>query len=739
MRTLASEQLDAIAGAVHATPFDVLGPHPVGDTDEAGVIVRAFLPEAQEATVVEIGGKEARYPMSRAHPAGVFEVVCRGRTVFPYEFAVVTHAGQEITERDPYAFPFLLTDFDLHLLGEGQHYQSYTRLGARPCALQGVAGVHFAVWAPNAQRVSVVGDFNGWDERRHPMQVRGGMGIWELFIPDLAPGAIYKYAILSRNGHYRVQKADPYAFASEVRPRTASVVYDLSRYQWQDEAWIGGRVQRNALDAPIAIYEVHLGSWRRVPEEGNRPLTYREAAPQLADYLHEMGYTHVEFLPLAEHPFDGSWGYQVTGYYAPTSRFGTPDDFRYLVDYLHQRGIGVILDWVPAHFPSDEHGLVYFDGTHLYEHADPRRGVYSEWGTLAFNFGRNEVRNFLLSNALFWLNEYHIDGLRVDAVAAMLYLDYSRKPGEWVPNRYGGRENLEAIDFIRRFNELAHGQHPGILTIAEESTSWPMVARPTYVGGLGFSLKWNMGWMHDMLHYMSSDPIYRRWHHNDITFSLLYAFSENFILPFSHDEVVYGKRSMLSKMPGDSWQQFANLRALYGYMYGHPGKKLLFMGSEFGQRSEWNHDTSLDWNLLDADWHNRLRFYVRDLNRLYRTEPALYEVDFNPAGFEWIDCNDNANSVISFIRRAHDPEDALVFVVNFTPVPRYGYRVGMPAPGVYHEVLNSDHPTYAGSGVSNGGDLETEAIPWQGRSSSIVLTLPPLATIILKRDSYANS
>jgi 1,4-alpha-glucan branching enzyme len=733
MLTLAREQLDAIASAIYATPFEVLGPHPMAESDEPGIIIRAFLPEAHEAAVVEIGGLAARYPMSRIHPAGIFEAVCQGRALFPYKLAIVTHDGRTITERDPYAFPFLLTDFDLHLLGEGQHFQSYKKLGAHPCQLQGVAGVHFAVWAPNAQRVSVIGDFNGWDERRHPMQVRGNSGIWELFIPDLAPGCIYKYAILSRYNHYRVQKADPYAFAAEVRPRTASIVYDLARYQWHDEEWMATRARRNALDAPIAIYEVHFGSWRRVPEEGNRPLTYREAAPLLADYVREMGYTHIEFLPLAEHPFDGSWGYQVTGYYAPTSRFGTPDDFRYLVDYLHQQGIGVIMDWVPAHFPRDEHGLVFFDGTHLYEHADPRKGMYGDWGTMAFNYGRNEVRNFLLSNALFWLGEYHIDGLRVDAVAAMLYLDYSRKEGEWLPNRYGGRENLEAIDFIRRFNELTHQQYPGILTIAEESTAWPMVSRPTYVGGLGFSLKWNMGWMHDILHYMSADPVYRRWHHNDITFSLLYAFSENFVLPFSHDEVVYGKRSLLSKMPGDSWQQFANLRALYGYMYGHPGKKLLFMGSEFGQRNEWNHETSLDWHLLHADWHNRLRLFVRDLNSLYRSEPALHEVDFSPEGFEWIDCNDNENSVISFIRRAHNPRDTLVFVVNFTPVPRYHYRIGLPAPGIYRELLNSDHPDYAGSGVGNPGDLPSEDIPWQGRSSSIVLTLPPLATIILKQ------
>jgi len=733
MHVLARDKLDALASATYATPFDLLGPHLVEDTKSPVVQIRGFLPEAREVTVVEIGGEERRYPMRQIHPAGIFEVTCQERALFPYAFAVVTHDGRTITERDPYAFPLLLTDFDLHLLSEGQHYQSYTKLGAHPVELQGVAGVHFAVWAPNARRVSVVGDFNGWDERRHPMQVRGGQGIWELFIPDLTPGCIYKYAILSHHQDYRVLKADPYGFASEVRPRTASVVYDLSRYVWGDEAWMSTRARHNALDAPVAMYEVHLGSWRRVPEEGNRPLTYRELAPQLADYVREMGYTHIELLPVAEHPFDGSWGYQVTGYYAPTSRFGTPDDFRYLVDYCHQQGIGVILDWVPAHFPRDEHGLAYFDGTHLYEHADPRKGAYGEWGTLAFNFGRNEVRNFLLSNALFWLSQYHIDGLRVDAVAAMLYLDYSRKEGEWVPNRYGGRENLEAIDFIKRFNELAHQQHPGILTIAEESTAWPMVSRPTYVGGLGFSLKWNMGWMHDILHYMSSDPIYRRWHHNDITFSLLYAFSENFVLPFSHDEVVYGKRSMLNKMPGDSWQQFANLRALYGYMYGHPGKKLLFMGSEFGQRNEWNYHTSLDWHLLNADWHNRLRLYVRDLNRLYRTEPALYQVDFQPEGFQWIDCNDNENSVISFVRRGREAGAELVFVVNFTPVPRYGYRIGLPAPGVYREVLNSDSPAYAGSGVSNGGDLVSEDLFWQGRPWSLALTLPPLATIVLKK------
>lgn len=563
------------------------------------------------------------------------------------------------------------------------------------------------------------------------MQNRGGSGIWEIFIPGLKPGDLYKFEILGAHGHILL-KADPYAFASELRPKTASVIWPLDGYQWHDEEWMQKRRTTDWLKQPVAIYEVHLGSWRRVPEEGGRWLTYRELAETLIPYVEEMGYTHIELLPISEHPYDGSWGYQTIGYYAPTSRFGTPDDFKYFIDRCHQAGLGVILDWVPAHFPKDGHGLGFFDGTHLYEHADPRRGEHLDWGTLIFNYGRNEVRAFLLSNALFWADVYHIDGLRVDAVASMLYLDYSRPEGQWIPNQYGGRENLEAIDFIKRFNELMHGEYPGLTTHAEESTAWPMVSRPTYLGGLGFTFKWNMGWMHDMLQYMSKDPIYRKYHHNHLTFSLLYAFHENFILPFSHDEVVHGKRAMLDKMPGDLWQKFANLRLLYAYMYAHPGKKLLFMGGEFGQWREWNCHESLDWHLLAYDSHRQLQRLVQDLNRVYRSEPALYEVDFSWEGFEWIDFHDSEQSIVSFIRKAQDPDDFIVAAFNFTPVPREGYRIGVPRPGYYREIFNSDAAIYGGANVGNAGGVPAEELPWQGRPCSVLLTLPPLGAVYLK-------
>ena len=545
----------------------------------------------------------------------------------------------------------LLTDFDLHLLAEGNHYRSYEKLGAHLREVDGVRGVQFAVWAPNAIEVSVMGDFNGWHPGANRLSVHPQVGIWEGFVPGIGPGALYKYHIVSRYSEYTADKADPYGFAAEIRPNTASKVWDLGGYDWGDDAWMETRGRKQALDAPISVYEVHLGSWARVPEEGNRWLTYREMASKLADYTHHMGFTHVELLPVTEHPFDGSWGYQTVGYFAPTSRFGSPQDFMYLVDMLHQRGIGVILDWVPAHFPTDAHGLGYFDGTHLYEHADPRQGQHPDWGTFVFNFGRNEVRNFLISNALFWFDRYHVDGLRVDAVASLLYLDYGRREGGWIPNQYGGRENLEAVDFLRTLNAAAYGAYPGVMMMAEESTAWPMVSRPTYLGGLGFGYKWNMGWMHDMLDYMSKDPVYRAYHHNRLTFSLMYAFSENFVLPFSHDEVVHGKGSMIGKMPGDDWRRFANLRLLYGYMTGHPGKKLLFMGDEFGQWKEWNHDESLDWALLEYPLHSGLQRWVRDLNTFYRGHPALYQRDTEAGGFEWIDCNDSQRSIVSFRRR----------------------------------------------------------------------------------------
>jgi 1,4-alpha-glucan branching enzyme len=629
----------------------------------------------------------------------------------------------------------LLSEFDLHLLMEGRHYRTYEKLGAHVVDADGKRGVHFAVWAPNARGVAVMGDFNGWNPEGHGMEMRGDSGIWELFAEGLGAGALYKYRVYSRYANYIADKADPYGFAAEVRPQTASRVCDLAGYSWGDQDWMEGRRYKNAPDAPISIYEMHLGSWRRVPEEGNRWSTYRELAHQLAEYVHEMGYTHVEFLPVTEHPFDGSWGYQTVGYFAPTSRFGTPHDFMYLVDHLHQAGIGVILDWVPAHFPRDAHGLGYFDGTHLYEHADPRQGEHPDWNTFVFNYGRNEVRNFLISNALFWFEKYHVDGLRVDAVASMLYLDYGRREGQWIPNRYGGRENLEAVEFLRLLNEQVYGEFPDVMMIAEESTAWPMVSRPVYLGGLGFGFKWNMGWMHDMLDYMSQDAVFRSYHHNRITFSLVYAFSENFILPFSHDEVVHGKGSMIAKMPGDEWQKFASLRLLYGYLLGHPGKKLLFMGGEFGQWAEWNHDQSLDWHLLDQPVHAGLQRWVRDANTFLRGAKPLYERDAEPSGFEWIDCNDAQRSVVSFLRRGRDPKDLVLFVCNFTPVPRHNYRVGAPWGGYWKEALNSDAPLYGGSGQGNIGGVEAAPLPNHGRPYSLNLTLPPLGMVVFQPEA----
>jgi 1,4-alpha-glucan branching enzyme len=627
-----------------------------------------------------------------------------------------------------------LSDFDLYLIAEGTHNRAYERMGAHIVERGGRTGVEFAVWAPNAELVSVTGDFNGWNPDTNPMRVRQEAGVWETFVPDIGQGARYKYRVQSRYGRFVADKADPYGFSAEVRPQTASRVWNLEDYTWNDRAWMTERVRHNALDSPQSVYEVHLGSWRRVPEEGNRWLTYREVAPLLADYVHDAGFTHVEFLPVSEHPFDGSWGYETTGYFAPTSRFGNPTDFMYLVDHLHQRGIGVILDWVPAHFPKDEAGLAYFDGTHLYEHADPRQGEYPDWNTFAFNYGRHEVQTFLVSNALFWLDKYHVDGLRVDAVASMLYLDYGRKQGEWIPNRYGGRENVEAVEFLRYLNQHVYSDFPDVMIIAEESTAWPQVSRPTYLGGLGFGLKWNMGWMHDILEYASTDPVYRSYHHNCITFSLMYAFTENFVLPFSHDEVVYGKGSMIRKMPGDEWQKFANLRCLYGYMFGHPGKKLLFMSDEFGQWSEWNHDRSLDWHLLQNPFHSSLQRWVRDLNTLYRGEPALYELDYEPSGFEWVDCTDSQRSIVSFLRRGRQPADTLLFVCNWTPVPRHNYRVGAPEGGYWRETMNSDAPLYGGSGQGNMGGLSAAPLPVHGRPFSLNMTLPPLGVVIFKRE-----
>jgi 1,4-alpha-glucan branching enzyme len=621
-----------------------------------------------------------------------------------------------------------LTEDDIYLFNEGSHFQLYDKLGAH---IEPQGGTYFAVWAPNAVRVSVMGDFNGWSRDSHPLQPHGQSGIWEGLIAQVTKGTKYKYYVVSQQRDYRVEKADPFATHYETPPKTGSVVWDLD-YTWQDQDWMAQREAHNGPSAPMAIYEVHLGSWMHVPEE-NRPLSYRELAPKLAEYVVRMGFTHVEFLPVMEHPFYGSWGYQTIGYFAPTSRYGTPQDFMALVDHLHQQGVGVILDWVPSHFPSDEHGLAYFDGTHLFEHEDPRQGFHPDWKSFIFNYGRNEVRSFLISSALFWLDKYHIDGLRVDAVASMLYLDYSRQPGEWVPNVHGGRENLEAIYFLRRFNEAVKENYPEVQTIAEESTAWPMVSRPTYVGGLGFSMKWDMGWMHDTLEYMTKDPVYRSYHHNKLNFRLLYAFSENFVLPLSHDEVVHGKGSLIGKMPGDDWRKFANLRLLFGYMYSQSGKKLLFMGGEIGQWREWNHDSSLDWHLLEYPFHAGLQRWVEDLNRLYRQEPALHELDFDPNGFRWIDCNDHLQSTLSLIRRGRSAEDDIIAVFNFTPVPRHNYRVGAPLPGFWKELLNSDARDYGGSGQGSLGGLEATPIPFHGMPYSLNLILPPLATVFFKR------
>jgi 1,4-alpha-glucan branching enzyme len=626
----------------------------------------------------------------------------------------------------------LLTDDDLFLFNEGSHFQLYEKMGSHPLRHDEMNGTSFAVWAPDAERVAVMGEFNGWDKSSHFLGSRGQSGIWEGFIPGVGKGMKYKYHIYSRFGGYRVDKADPYALYSEVSPLTGSVVWNLD-YTWGDREWMARRGEHNGTGAPISIYEVHPGSWRRVPEEDNRPLSYRELGPVLAEYVKSMGFTHVEFLPVMEHPFYGSWGYLSLGYFAPTSRYGTPQDFMFLVDCLHQQGIGVILDWVPSHFPRDEFGLGFFDGTHLYEHSDPRQGIHPDWDSFIFNYGRNEIRSFLLSSALFWLEKYHADGLRVDAVASMLYLDYGRKEGEWIPNQYGGNENLEAINFLRRFNQEVYKRFPDVQTFAEESTAWPMVSRPTYVGGLGFGMKWDMGWMHDTLEYMSRDPVHRKYHHEKLTFRMLYAYHENFVLPLSHDEVVYGKGSLIRKMPGDEWQKFANLRVLLGYMYAQSGKKLLFMGGEFGQWDEWYHEVSLDWSLLDRPFHMGLQRWVEDLNRTYGREKALYERDFESGGFQWIDCNDSQQSTISLMRKGSHEDDTILVACNFTPVPRSNYKVGAPNGGFWAEILNSDSTGYGGSGQGNMGGLEATPLPFHGQPFSLNLTLPPLGAVYFKR------
>lgn len=726
------EEIERIVHSAWPDPFEILGIHVIKWGGKEYVAVRAFLPDAADAAVVEVGsGRE--YPMKRLHKDGFFEAVIRGRTdVFQYRLKKTDQGNKTSLIIDPYSFLPVLSDYDLYLIAEGTHYNQYDKLGAHEMTVDGVEGVFFAVWAPNAIRVSVTGDFNEWDGRRHMMRVRGSTGVWELFIPGLRQGVIYKYEVKSRYKGFLAEKADPYAFYSELRPKSASVVWNLDRYLWSDNRWMEARKETNWFESPMSIYEVHLGSWRRVPEEGGRWLTYRELADSLVPYVKDMGYTHVELMPVSEHPLDESWGYQTVGYFSCTSRYGTPDDFMYFVDSMHQAGVGVIIDWVPAHFPKDAHGLAYFDGTALYEYGDPLKGEQKDWGTLVFNYGRTEVANFLISNALFWLDKYHIDGLRVDAVASMLYLDYSRKPGQWTPNKFGGNENLEAVALIKRFNEIVHGRHPGVLTVAEESTAWPAVSRPTHLGGLGFSMKWNMGWMNDILRYFSDDPIFRKYHQNNLTFALLYAFTENFILVLSHDEVVYGKRSLLDKMPGDFWQKFANLRLLFSYMFAQPGKKLHFMGAEIGQWWEWNANSSLDWHLLQYEPHKKLQAFVKDLNDLYRSEPSMHEVDFTYEGFEWIDFSDYGRSIVSFIRKAKNPADFLVFVFNFTPVRRYNYRIGVPKGGFYREVLNSDSGLYWGSNTGNQGGRNADAIPWHRRPCSLNLDLPPLGALVFK-------
>nr|VFK39835.1 MAG: 1,4-alpha-glucan branching enzyme [Candidatus Kentron sp. TC]VFK54195.1 MAG: 1,4-alpha-glucan branching enzyme [Candidatus Kentron sp. TC] len=712
--------LQKIVETQHHDPFSVLGRHPDGN---GGVVVRANIPNCIEVSIAE-----GPFTMERIPDTDIFEYHGAADSI-PERYRLIWRDSghHEHITHDPYCFPAQIPDFDLHIFNEGKHWHAYKLLGANARVVDNVGGILFAVWAPNAERVSVVGDFNHWDGRAHLMRVRGGSGVWELFIPDIEPGALYKFEIRHRGTGNTMLKTDPYGQSFELRPGTSSIVVNESAYVWRDEAWMKNRAERDWLHTPMSVYEVHLGSWQKGP--AGEFLNYRELAERLVSYVVEMGFSHIELLPITEHPLDASWGYQTTGYFAPTSRFGSPDDFRYFVDYCHQHGIGVFLDWVPAHFPKDAHGLAWFDGEPLYEHADPRKGEHLDWSTLIYNYDRHEVKGFLLSSAVFWLQEYHLDGLRVDAVASMLYLDYSRE--EWIPNKYGGNENLEAMEFLRELNTVVHAEYPGALVMAEESTSWPQVTRPIYVGGLGFSMKWNMGWMNDTLRYVSQDPIYRQYHQDLLTFSMLYAFTENFMLPFSHDEVVHGKGSMLTKMPGDEWQKFANLRVLYTYMFTHPGKKLLFMGTEFGQGYEWDSAGVVDWDVLQYQYHEGLRRLVKDLNRLYHDSSALYLYEFEWQGFDWIDCHDSQQSTLSYLRKSD--EETLLVIVNFTPVPRHEYRIGVPFPGKYHEILNSDSEFYGGSNVGNGMlPLESVEEPWMERPHSLVVTVPPLGAIVLK-------
>ena len=717
MFIVTSPDLQKVLNACHHDPFSILGKH----QDENGIVIRTHMPHAVEVMIAE-----GEHVMQRVPDTAVFE--WRGEAdALPQHYRILWRDDQhrEHIAHDTYSFLPQIPDFDLELFSSGKHLHAYRYLGANVHEIDGVAGILFAVWAPNAERVSVVGDFNRWDGRCHPMRARGGSGVWELFIPDLAPGMFYKFEIRNRASGEIYVKSDPYGKQFELRPNTASIVPDNTHYEWQDSVWMERRQEHDWLHEPMSVFEVHIGSWQRGPE--GELLNYREIAHRLVEHVKQMGFSHIELLPITEHPYDPSWGYQTTGYFAPTSRFGTPEDFYYLVNYCHQHNIGVFVDWVPAHFPKDAHGLARFDGTALYEHEDPRKGEHLDWSTLIYNYGRNEVRNLLLASANFWLEEFHIDGLRVDAVASMLYLDYSRD--EWIPNQYGGRENLEAIDFLRELNTVVHQYHPGVLMMAEESTSWPQVSRPVHVGGLGFDLKWNMGWMNDTLSYIEQDPVHRKYHHNMLTFSMLYAFTENFLLPFSHDEVVHGKQSMLNKMPGDEWQKFANLRALYGYMFTHPGKKLMFMGCEFAQGVEWNSENTLDWYVLDYPLHQGIKNLVKDLNKLYHSTPALYRYEFDWQGFQWIDCHDSDQSVLSFLRK--DGDNFVLVVINFTPVTRQQYRLGVPQLGHYQELLNTDSMYYGGSNTGNGGGVHAESIAWMNQPYSISITLPPLATIVL--------
>jgi 1,4-alpha-glucan branching enzyme len=750
--SITSDQVQRIVANQHQDPFDILGPHPIDQAGKPAWVIRAYLPSAESATVI-CPGLRSEYPMESCHHPHFFECILDAEEPPTYQLRI-SEAGHERVMYDPYAFKSpLLTEYDQYLFAEGTHHRIYEKLGAHLATVEGVSGVYFAVWAPNARNVSVIGDFNFWDGRKHQMR-KGSTGIWDLFIPELGAGTSYKYEIKNPEGHI-YEKSDPYGFYQEVRPKTASIVTDLDAHTWNDADWLENRRNSDPLVKPISVYEMHLGSWMHaatdnpptlesgetgisVPVSELKPfarfLTYRELADRLIPYVKDLGFTHIEMLPVAEHPFDGSWGYQVTGYYACTSRYGTPQDFMYFVDQCHQNGIGIIVDWVPAHFPKDGHGLPFFDGTHLYEHEDPRKGEHKEWGTLIFNYSRNEVKNFMLANALFWFDKYHIDGIRVDAVASMLYLDYNRDPGTWVTNEYGGRENIEAADFLRQLNNAIFNYFPGVLAIAEESTTWPMVSWPTYVGGLGFNLKWNMGWMHDMLDYFHMDPWFRQFHQNNVTFSIMYAFTENFMLALSHDEVVHGKSNIIGKIPGDTWQKMANMRCLYAFMFTHPGKKTLFMGMEFGQWSEWNVWGDLEWHLLEHEPHQQLKCFMADLNKVYRNEPALYTQDFSNDGFEWVDCSDNRHSVISFLRWAKETGELVLTVCNFTPQPHSHYRVGVPEAGFYTELLNSDARQYGGSNMGNLGGKWTEEWSFHNRPYSLDLCLPPLATVVFRLD-----